>query len=144
MFSPAATMHETPTIPRPPTASAPRASDPDATPNDRTYATFEHLGPLIAHAVAPFVLPGIVTALVMWLIKRQLSPFLDDHGKESLNFQISLALYGLVSGVLFMCGIGVVLMVGVYALGIVGAILASIAANKGEYYRYPMCLRLIA
>ena len=80
----------------------------------------------------------------MWLIKRKDSPFLDDHGKEAVNFQISLVIYFFISAILMVVLVGIALMAAVYVLGIVGMIMASVAANRGEYYRYPMCLRLIA
>jgi uncharacterized protein len=116
-----------------------RVTDPDATADERTYATFIHLTILLFHFVIP-----IIPALIMWQIKKAGSPFLDDHGKEAVNFQISLLIYFIVSAVLAAILIGFVLMVGVYVLGIVGMIMAAAAANRGEYFRYPMCIRLIA
>ncbi len=116
-----------------------RVRDPDATQSERTYATFLHLSLLLFHLVLP-----VVPALVMWLIKKDQSPYLDDHGKEAVNFQISVLIYGVCAFVLLAIGIGVILIPLVYILGIVGMILAAVAANRGEYYRYPMCLRLIA
>lgn len=107
---------------------------------ERTYAMFIHLTLLAVH-----ILPlPVIAALVMWLIKREESPFIDDHGKEAVNFQISLVLYALVGfPLMFLCGIGIAVWVGVYILGIVGLILAAIAANKGKFFRYPVCLRFV-
>ena len=117
-----------------------RAVDPDATPDQRTYAMFTHLS-LLAWHFGLIVIP----ALVMWLVKRHESPFLDDHGKEALNFQISLVIYGVVGLLLIpACGIGVVVWGAAYILGLVGMILGAVAANRGEYFRYPACIRLIA
>lgn len=116
-----------------------RVIDPDASPAERTYATFTHLTLLLAHAAIP-----VVPALIMWLIKRKDSPFLDDHGKEAVNFQISLVIYIVLSAILSVILVGFVLMALVYVLGIVGMIMGAVAANRGEYFRYPMCLRLIA
>lgn len=115
-----------------------RVIDPEATSGERTYATFLHLTVLLIHIVLP-VLP----ALVMWLVKKDQSPFLNDHGKEAVNFQISLLIYAVCAGVLMLVGIGVVLLPAVYILGIVGMVMGATAANRGEYFRYPMCLRLI-
>jgi len=107
---------------------------------ERTYSMFVHLTLLLTH-----VLPvPVVGALIMWLIKRDLSPFVDDHGKEAVNFQISLLLYALVGFALLpICGIGIGVWIGCYILGLVGLILGAIAANKGQYHRYPMCLRFV-
>ena len=114
--------------------------DPHAQAWERTYATFVHLT-LVALHVVP--LPG-VGALIMWSIKRRESPFIDDHGKEAINFQLSLLLYFLLSLALVpACGIGGFMIAGVYVLGIVGVIMAAIAANNGRFFRYPMCIRFV-
>jgi uncharacterized Tic20 family protein len=116
-----------------------RHVDPDATPDHRTYALFTHLSLVLAH-MGIMVIPP----LVLWLIKRKESHFIDDHAKEALNFQISLLIYALVSTVLVpACGIGIVGWVATYALGIVGMIMASVAANRGELFRYPATIRLV-
>ena len=64
-------------------------------PDVRSYATFTHIVPLISHLGGPIVVP-IVAAIIMWQIKKDQSPFIDDHGREAVNFQISLAIYWLV------------------------------------------------
>jgi uncharacterized Tic20 family protein len=118
-----------------------RLVDPSVTPDQRTYATFMHLMLVIATVTA---VPLVLGPLIMWLIKRDTSPFIDDHGREALNFNISILIYMLLSGLLFICGVGVVVMPVVWVFGIVFSIIAAIAANRGEYYRYPACIRLIA
>jgi uncharacterized Tic20 family protein len=118
-----------------------RVVDPDAAEWERTYSMFTHLSLLAFHVALP-VLP----ALVLWLIKRDRSPFVDDHGREAVNFQLSLVLYALVAvplAGLVTCGLGFLLWLPVYALGMVGMILASIAAHKGQYYRYPATIRFL-
>lgn len=117
-----------------------RVIDPDATPSERTYATFQHLTLLLFH----FIPIPVIPALVMWRSRAQESPFLDDHGKEAVNFQISLFIYFVVAAVLAVIVIGLLLMAVVWVLGIVGCIMGAVAANRGEYFRYPMSLRLIA
>lgn len=112
--------------------------------NDRSYATFQHVVPLIAHFAGPIVVP-IIAAVIMWQLKKE-QPFLDDHGREATNFQISIALYTLVIipiAAIITCGVGAVLYIPLIALNIYGAVRAAMAANKGEYFRYPMCLRLV-
>ena len=87
----------------------------------------------------------------MYHAKKEDGPFAADHLKEAVNFQITLILYSIllpivitIFGVLTL-GIGLVLLIPAailpYALGVIGVILASIAANRGEYYRYPMTIR---
>lgn len=121
-------------------AESPRHVDLTVTADQRTYALFMHLSLILAHVFIP-----IAPALIMWLIKRKESPFLDDHGREALNFQISLLIYFCISLVLVpACGIGFVGMAALYILGIVGMVLGAAAANRGEYFRYPATLRLIS
>lgn len=117
-----------------------RHIDPTATADQRTYALFTHLSLILAH-MGIMVIPP----LILWLVKRKESHFIDDHGKEAVNFQISLLIYALISAILIpACGIGVVGFIAVYALGIVGMIMASVAANRGEFFRYPATIRFIS
>jgi uncharacterized Tic20 family protein len=120
--------------------------------NDKAYAMWIHLGALLASFTGTGILP-LVVALVMWLVKKQDSAFIDDHGREAVNFQISLFLL-LVIGLVVIgilgfvtCGIGWALLavwgLAIVGLGIVGTILAAMAANRGEYFRYPACIRLV-
>jgi uncharacterized Tic20 family protein len=119
-----------------------RVMDPLAAQWERTYAMFTHLTLLLVH----FLPVPVIPALIMWLIKRDQSPYIDDHGREAINFQLSLVLYALVVvpiAAIITCGIGAVLWLGVYALGIIGMILASVAAYRGQYYRYPATIRFL-
>lgn len=112
--------------------------------NDRSYAMFQHIVPLIAHLGGPIVVP-IIAAVIMWQLKKD-QAFLDDHGREATNFQVSMAIYTLVIIPLLAvvtCGIGAVLYIPLIVLNIYGSVRAAMAANKGEYFRYPMCLRLV-
>lgn len=126
----------------PPNASQPRYTDHIASPGERTYVLFNHLT-----AFAYFAWIPVVPALIMWLIKRKESPFLDDHGREAVNFQISLVIYSallLPVVAVITCGVGMVLYLPLFALAAIGSIMAAIAANKGEYYRYPATIRLLS
>ena len=128
-----------PGAPWPPTAPRPISTDgkPVTQEWERTYAMAVHLL-LIAGHVIP-----VVPSLILWLIKRDQSPFVDDHGKEAVNFQISIVIYMVIGGLLAMICIGFAIMAAAYILAIIGMILAAIAANRGEFYRYPATLRLI-
>jgi len=122
---------------------AQRATDAHADAEERTYATFMHLSLLAA--AGSFGALALSIPVLMWMYKRKKSPFLDDHGKETINFQISLIIYGLATALVAVLtfGLGVVFFVplGIYAL--VFTIVAAMAANRGEYYRYPACLRVL-
>lgn len=128
-----------------------RLVDPAATPSDRQYATWIHMAGLICVIVAAsthlvtFWMPPLVV-LIMWLSRRHDSAFVEDHGKEAVNFQISLVILSLLAWVigLLACGVGWIVTVPfVFVLGIVGLIMAALAAKRGEYFRYPMCIRLL-
>lgn len=109
----------------------------------RTYALFNHLVGLLS--LLDLTLAGPIGTLVMWRIKAGESDFLDDHGREAMNFQISLVIYSVVGIVLTpLLGLGVVVLAAVWVLRLVGCIRGAMAANRGEYYRYPMCIRLIS
>ena len=120
-----------------------RLVDHEADAGERQFAMWMHLS-LLGNIVAPLVI--IIVPLVMWQVRKADSPFLDDHGRETVNFHISLYLYMLaIIPVLIMltCGVGVVLIPGIYILGVIGMIAAARAASRGEYYRYPMTIRFL-
>lgn len=96
-------------------------------------------------AFAGFVIPlgNIIGPLVIWLMKKDEFPFVDDQGKESLNFQISLIIYALISGVLIIVVIGIFLLIAIGIFMIVMVIIATIRANEGQKYRYPLTIRLL-
>jgi uncharacterized protein len=81
--------------------------------------------------------------LVIWLVKKDEYAFVDDQGKEALNFQISITIYSLVSGVLILALIGIPLLIAVIIFSVVMTVIAAIKANGGEYYRYPLTIRFV-
>lgn len=116
--------------------------EPAVPDNDaRLWATLAHLAALAGYII-PFV-GNIVGPLVVWLIKKDESPFVDHHGKEAVNFQISMTIYVLAAAVSLFFLIGFVLVPVLVILQLVFMVIAAIAANKGEYYKYPMTIRLI-
>lgn len=113
--------------------------DPQASEFEKNYSMATHLTLLAIHVALP-----LVPAIVMYLIKRDESPFIRDHGKEAINFQISLLLYTALGFVTMpLCGAGFVIFTATYVLGVLGMILAAVAAKSGRYYRYPACIRII-
>ncbi len=99
-----------------------------------------------ATALAGFFVPWaghILGPLIVWLVKRNDSPEIDEHGKESLNFQISMLIYNVIAGVLCLVLIGFVILAILHILNLVLVIIASIQASEGKFYRYPLAIRLI-
>ena len=89
------------------------------------------------------VVGHIFGPLIVWLLKRNESPEIDAHGKESLNFQLSMLIYNVIAGILIIVLIGIPLLILLYVLNIVFVIVASIQAGDGKLYRYPMAIRFI-
>ena len=99
-----------------------------------------------ATALAGFFVPWaghILGPLIVWLAKRSDSPEIDEYGKESLNFQISMLIYNVIAGVLCLVLIGFIILAILHILNLVLVIIASIQASEGKFYRYPITIRLI-
>jgi uncharacterized Tic20 family protein len=111
------------------------------TKQSKTIATLCHLFSFCGYLI-PFV-GGVLGPMILWLLKRKNSEFIDIHGKESVNFQISILVYTILSALLITAAIGFILLGAVAIFNLVCVILASIRANDGELYRYPFCIRLI-
>jgi uncharacterized protein len=108
---------------------------------EKTWVMLCHLS-----ALAGLVLVGVgfvVGPLVVWLMKKDQYPSVDREGKESLNFQISMMIYGAIAGVLILAVIGIVLLPLVGLFNIIMVIVATVSASSGKPFRYPLTLRLI-
>ena len=107
---------------------------------ERNWALASHVGTFVA---AWFAM-GFLAPLVIMLVKGKDSAFVRRHAVESLNFQISLLIYLVVSFILAFVLIGFVLMAAVGVFALVVIILATIKAANGEDYRYPLCIRMVS
>ena len=85
----------------------------------------------------------ILGPLVVWLIKRGDSPEIDAHGKESLNFQISMLIYDAIAVILCIFLIGIPILIALWVANTVLVIIASVKASEGKFYQYPFTIRLI-
>ncbi len=85
----------------------------------------------------------VLGPLIAWLIKRDDHPYIDQQGKESLNFQLTMLLALMASGVLCLVVIGFLLLPVVLLLMIIFPIVGAVRANRGENFRYPLTLRII-
>lgn len=141
----------------PPESDMPSASDDPALagvpPADqRQWAMFAHLSALVGGALTGAIGGGwgcFIGPLIIWLLRKDSMPFVDDQAKEALNFNITVAIafVALLLLTVLTLGIGVVLtiplwiVIGVFWL--VFTIIAGVKANDGVRYRYPFALRLI-
>lgn len=109
-----------------------------AVPDEKTMAMLAHLLGGITCLLGP---------LIIWLLKKEESPFVDDQGKEAVNFQLSILIGYVIAGILgFIPVIHCFTWILFPALGITGlifGILGGLEANKGVVYRYPYALRFI-
>ncbi|MPZ72337.1 MAG: DUF4870 domain-containing protein [Nitriliruptorales bacterium] len=132
------------------TASSPRggASPPASADESRMWAMGAHLS-AVAGAVMGG-LPAFVGPLVVWLIRRENDPFAAEHGREALNFNLTILLVvfaGMLLGLLTI-GLGfiivgpVLLILGV--LWLIWTVQATIAASNRQPYRYPLTIRFIS
>ena len=103
---------------------------------------------MICHLVALVGLLGngigfVVGPLVVWLLKKDEDPFIDEQGKEAVNFQITMMIAALISVALMLILIGFLLITIVGAMMIIFPIIGASKANAGEHYRYPLTIRFI-
>lgn len=96
------------------------------------------------------ILTGFIGPLILWLVKKDSSPFVDHHGREALNFQITMLLVSaglaMMMVVLMFVVIGfalIPLLMLLPVVVIVMEVIAAVAAQRGDWYRYPFTLRLL-
>lgn len=107
---------------------------------ERNWAMFCHLA-----SFAGFLVPfgGIIGPLVIWLSKRDDSTWVNENGKASLNFQLSMLLYMVLAAPLCLIIIGIPIVIVLATLKIIFVILATVKASKGEEFRYPLAIPFI-
>lgn len=115
-------------------------SEGSASKDERMWGMLCHLT-----VFSGFIIPfgNILAPLVIWLIKKDEMPFVDDQGKESINFQLTMLIAFIISAILTMVFIGFVLIPLLLIFEIVVLIIASIKANDGVRYRYPWAIRFL-
>jgi len=126
-----------------PVSVEPEQASKEVNKDARMWAMFCHLAGLAAILPVVPLFGGAIGALIIWQIKKDDHPFVDEHGKEALNFQISILIYAIVSGLLCFACVGFVLLPAVLIFDIVFLIIAAIKTNNGFHYRYPLCIRFI-
>ena len=107
--------------------------------DERTWAMLAHLGSF----VAAYIALGLVAPLIVLLVKGNESAYVRAHAVESLNFQITALIAALVSIPLVFVLIGIPMLIVIGVLYLIWVIQASIAANRGEYFRYPINWRIV-
>ncbi len=126
---------------KPQDQAAEGAAAPAEAPAGGKSSPDENTMAMLAHILTMFT--GFIGPLIIWLIKKDQSDFVDDQGKEALNFGISIVIYYFAAFLSIFVLVGFVLVPAVIIFAIVNIIRAAIAANKGERFRYPLCIRII-
>ena len=111
-------------VPSPDSPAAP-------TSDERSTAMLIHIC-LLLHTV------GLIVALVLWTQRKEKSPFIDHHGKQALAFFIASLVVGIVVVVLIFFCVGIFLFPFYLLAHVLFPILAALAANRGEWYKYPL------
>jgi len=106
----------------------------------RLWAMLVHLAGLAGFC---FPLGNIILTLIFWELKRHEYDFVDRHGKEAMNFQISISVYGMIAVALTFACVGFLLIPVVAIVDIVLLLIAAVRAHNGIEYRYPLTFRLI-
>lgn len=107
----------------------------------RNWGMFCHLAGLLCWVGVPF--GNILGPLIIWLVKKDEIPMVDEHGKESLNFQISATIYFIGAFILCFLLIGIPMLIAVIIGHVVLVIIAAVKVSNGEEYRYPFTIRFI-
>ena len=108
--------------------------------DDKQWSMICHLG-----ALAGFLIPfgSVIVPAVIWSMKREGSDLIDQHGKESLNFQLSMLIYYFVAAILCIILIGFPLLFALFLIQVISIIQAAVTADKGEFFHYPITIRFI-
>ncbi|WP_296666342.1 DUF4870 domain-containing protein [Demequina sp.] len=120
--------------PPPPQSPPPAAAQPMSQSEERLWAMLSHLGVIFFGFLAP---------LIIWLIFRERSGFVNDQGKEALNWSILVTIAGVIGAITTVVIIGFVILPVVAIVTIVFGIMASMAAYRGDMYRYPFNWRIV-
>lgn len=115
--------------------------EPPLLRQDRTWDALCHLLALAGFLGIPF--GNVLGPLILWIIKKDEMPSVDAHGKEAVNFQISMTIYTIVAGLSIFLFVGFALLPAVLVLNLVLVIIAGVKASQGEAYRYPLSIRFI-
>lgn len=107
---------------------------------ERNWTMLCHLSSL-SGLIIPFGF--LLGPFIIWLIKKNELPSVDAHGKEALNFNLSILIYSIVAGLLALVLIGFAFLAVIFLVWIICTIVAAVKASNGELYRYPVTIRML-
>ena len=103
---------------------------------ENTYGMLMHLSLLLGYSGF-----GIAVPIILWALNKDQSQVIDQHGKNIVNFIISMVIYAAASIPLVFIGVGFVTLIAIFAFLIIFPIIAAMKANDGKYWPYPLCIR---
>lgn len=123
-----------------PAAASGPASAAAPSKEERDWAVISHLSAMLMYVTA---IGGLIAPLVIWMMKRDELPFVDEQAKETINFQISSLLFLGISCVLMWVLIGFLLFPAYLLFHFIITLIAAVKVKEGVHFRYPFCLRLL-
>jgi uncharacterized Tic20 family protein len=124
-----------------PVATPPEMPKQELSEQEKNMGMFCHLAALSGYVITP--VGWLLGPLVIWLMKKETMPFVDQEGKKAINFQISVLIYSLVCLVLFLILIGYFLLIALWIFNFIIIIVNAIKASNGEETRYPLSMTFI-
>ncbi len=118
----------------PPPANPYQAPAQMSPADEKLWATLIHIGGILF---------GFLPALIGYIVLKDRGPFIRAHAQTALNFQITLMIAYVVGGILTVVLVGFLVLFAAWLLAIVFGIMAALAANRGEYYTYPLTIRFV-
>lgn len=108
--------------------------------DEKNWAMFCHIG-----VFAGFIIPfgNLIAPMVLWLMKKDEMPFVNFHGKEVINFQLTILIAVVVSWLLIFIVIGFLLLAVIGVFVVIVTIMGIVKTSQGEYYHYPLAIRFI-
>jgi len=115
---------------------------PTPPPAASTVTSDEKTLGIVMHVLCLVGFP-ILGPLIVWLIKKDQSPYIDQQGRELLNFQLSFLIYAFVSFLLCFVLIGIPLLFAIGIGTIILTIIGIVRASEGNIYRFPLTIRML-
>lgn len=116
-------------------------SAPGRGKDERMWGMACHLSGAAILTCIPFA--NVLGPFIVWMLKRETYPFVDEEGKEAVNFQLTMFIGMVVGYVLTLVFIGWLILLAVVVVDLIFVLIASMKANEGESYRYPLTFRFI-
>jgi uncharacterized Tic20 family protein len=124
-------MTDQPQPPQQPVYAAPTPMNPS---DEKLWATLLHIGGIFFH---------LWPALIGYLVLKDRGPFIREHSRSALNFQLTLLIAYVAGSILLFVLVGIFVLIAAYVINIIFSIMAAMAANRGQYYQYPLTIQFV-